>query len=67
MKTSIHITLVFILSLASMVPVSVAVGDSKEIQSLSERIWPRARNFIAGMASGVGLVLAGSNDVITIQ
>ncbi len=50
-----------------MVPVSVAVGDSKEIQSLSERIWPRARNFIAGMASGVGLVLAGSNDVVMIQ
>ena len=38
--------------------------ESRDSQlSLAERAWPRARNFIAGMASGVGLVLAGSNGV----
>ncbi len=37
--------------------------ENKDVQlSLAERAWPRARNFIAGMASGVGLVLAGSSE-----
>jgi hypothetical protein len=35
--------------------------ENRDTQSLAERAWPRARNFIAGMASGVGLVLAGGS------
>ena len=45
-----------------MVSESAAVRDSKEVHpTIAERVWPGARNFIAGMASGVGLVLAGQS------